>query len=163
MTRPGKIPVQAGIEPRVCHSRGRRLNHYTNKVVSPYLLGKSDLRITWKAMSEFICNILLEAVGLYKHLNPGEVRIINQTYGFNILVYQVHCVSFRSQFQFPLRKVLMHSAPFLSRLPRVALETTLVWLNTDPFWPWRSEHWPLFSLLLFPSGDQCCDAMVCPR
>ena len=34
MTRPGKIPVQAGIEPRVYGSRGGRLNHKANKAVS---------------------------------------------------------------------------------------------------------------------------------
>ena len=34
MTRPGKIPSQAGIEPRIFCSRGGRLNHSANEAVS---------------------------------------------------------------------------------------------------------------------------------
>ena len=33
MTRPGGIPVQAGIEPRIFRCRGGRLNHYANEAV----------------------------------------------------------------------------------------------------------------------------------
>ena len=33
MTRPGKIPAQSGIEPRVCRSRGGRLNLLANETV----------------------------------------------------------------------------------------------------------------------------------
>ena len=33
MTRPEKIPPQAGFEPRIFRSRGGRLNHYTNEAV----------------------------------------------------------------------------------------------------------------------------------
>ena len=33
MTRPGKIPAQAGFEPRIFHSRGGRLNHQANELV----------------------------------------------------------------------------------------------------------------------------------
>ena len=34
MTRPGKIPVIAGIEPRFCPSPGGHLNHLANEAVS---------------------------------------------------------------------------------------------------------------------------------
>ena len=34
MTRPGKIPSQAGFEPRIFRSRGRRLNHLANEAVT---------------------------------------------------------------------------------------------------------------------------------
>ena len=33
MSRPVKIPAQAGIEPRVFRSRGGRLNHWANETV----------------------------------------------------------------------------------------------------------------------------------
>ena len=53
------------------------------------------------------------------------------------------------------------SAPFLCCLPKVALETVpiFVWLNTDHFWPWRVEFWPLsFSTPLSVSRSMlwCC-------
>ena len=31
MTRPGKIPAQVGNKPRVCRSRGGRLNHWAKE------------------------------------------------------------------------------------------------------------------------------------
>ena len=33
MTRAGKTPAQVGFEPRVCRSRGERLNHQTNEAI----------------------------------------------------------------------------------------------------------------------------------
>ena len=44
-----------------------------------------------------------------------------------------------------LGKALMCSAPSLSSLPKVALETVslFVWLNTDRCQPWKVECWPL--------------------
>ena len=65
-----------------------------------------------------------------------------------------------------LGKAHVRSSPSLSSLPKVALGTVpiFVWLNTDRFRPWRVECRPLpfSSPLLFPSGDQCCDALACP-
>ena len=62
-----------------------------------------------------------------------------------------------------LGKAHTHSAPCLRSLPKVALETVPIfaWLNTD-----RSQlgGWNVscfLSPLLFPSGNQCCDALAC--
>ena len=63
-----------------------------------------------------------------------------------------------------LQKVHTRSAPSLNSLPKVALETVpiFVWLNTDRSRPWRVECRRFLSPLLFPSGDQCYDALDCP-
>ena len=56
-----------------------------------------------------------------------------------------------------------HKGPSLGSLPKVALKTVPVffWLNTDCSRPWSVEHQPsrFLSPFLFPSGDQCCDAL----
>ena len=63
-----------------------------------------------------------------------------------------------------LGKAHTRSAPSLSSLPKVALKTVpiFVWLNTDRSRPWRVDVGHFLSPLLFPSGDQCCDALACP-
>ena len=61
-------------------------------------------------------------------------------------------------------KACTRSTPSLSSLPKVDLETVplFVLLNTDRSRPWRVECRHFLSPLLFPSGDQCCDAPACP-
>ena len=65
-----------------------------------------------------------------------------------------------------LRKANVCSVPSLSSLSKVSLKTVpmFVWLNTDHSRPQRVECRLYFlSQLLFPSGDQCCDALACRR
>ena len=75
------------------------------------------------------------------------------------------------QFQFQLKMASLRSErpihappPSLSSFPKVAIETELLlaWLNTDRFGPWGRNVDRFLSPLFFPSGDQCCDALVCP-
>ena len=55
MTRPGKIPLQAGCEPRIFRSRGGRLNHLANEAV----LRGEDI----KEWTGFEWNIILQKAG----------------------------------------------------------------------------------------------------
>ena len=64
-----------------------------------------------------------------------------------------------------LGKAHTRSAPSLSSLPKVALETVpiFVLLNTDRSRPWEGGMSAAsLSPLLFPSGGQCCDDLACP-
>ena len=58
----------------------------------------------------------------------------------------------------------MRPTSSLSSLPKVALKTVpmFVWLNTDRSQLQRVNVGCFLSPLLFPPGDQCCDALACP-
>ena len=72
MTRPGKIPHQAGFEPRIFLPRGGRLNHLANEAV-----GTGDLNFAFpdRVIPVFFFFFFYRLVGLVIRRPPGERKI----------------------------------------------------------------------------------------
>ena len=60
MTRPGKIPSQAGSEPGIFHSRGGRLNHSASEAVCDRTLRvtsySAQSRVRWRRVVDGLCS-----------------------------------------------------------------------------------------------------------
>ena len=90
MTRPVKIPAQAGFEPEIFRSRGGRLNHYTNEAVGTagqFILGRGCRKTCSKQVCVFLSFLRQEDDQLQ------ETRCLIKSYGYTDQAFTPFCAN----------------------------------------------------------------------